>query len=263
MGATLTTNCKQLLENVLRENMEVFAGTRSGKTYVPQFVMENQLKIYPHAEPMAYKRRPMAPEGRLALEEKVFRWLKEGLIRKRMMEKVLADQRGQNVEIYLEEIVIKSKNELDLIQDVEETLRKLKRVNIKIDLVTSLFGVKEGRFLGCMVTKEGVKADPKKYRQSSKAPPQEETLDENEGRTLNLNKELQAKSTPTPRAGGLASFANQGLETIKLDFLNQEVSVGIKTRLSIEETSSSKKGKAASNPPGAKPNYNREASGSN
>ncbi|GJW48994.1 reverse transcriptase domain-containing protein [Tanacetum coccineum] len=51
----------------------------------------------------------------------------------RMVEKVLADQRGRNVEIYLEEIVIKSKSELDLVQDVEETLRKLKRVNIKID----------------------------------------------------------------------------------------------------------------------------------
>ncbi|GKB60480.1 hypothetical protein Tco_0916666 [Tanacetum coccineum] len=73
-----------------------------------------------------------------------------------MMKKVLADQRGRNVEIYMEEIVIKSKSELDLVQDVEETLRKLKRVNIKIDLVTSSFGVKEGRFLGHMVTKEGL-----------------------------------------------------------------------------------------------------------
>ncbi|GJT35357.1 hypothetical protein Tco_0925776 [Tanacetum coccineum] len=49
MGATLTTNCKQLLADVMRENME---------------------------------RRPIAPEGRLALKEKVFRWLREGLIRK-------------------------------------------------------------------------------------------------------------------------------------------------------------------------------------
>ncbi|GJZ80869.1 gag-pol polyprotein [Tanacetum coccineum] len=40
-----------------------------------------------------------------------------------------------------------------------------------------------------------------------------------------------------------------GLETIKLEFLNQEVSVGIKARPSVEETSSSKKGKAASNAP--------------
>ncbi|GJW43736.1 hypothetical protein Tco_0072535 [Tanacetum coccineum] len=50
---------------------------------------------------------------------------------------------------------------------------------------------------------------------------------------------------------GLATSTNQGLATIKLEFLNQEVSVGIKTRPSVEETSSSKKGKAASNAPRA------------
>ncbi|GJZ51818.1 hypothetical protein Tco_0606333 [Tanacetum coccineum] len=60
---------------------------------------------------------------------------------------------------------------------------------------------------------------------------------------------------PKSKSGGLA--------TIKLEFLNQEVSVGIKTRPSIEETSSSKKGKATSKAPGAKPNCNHEASGSN
>ncbi|GKB85407.1 reverse transcriptase domain-containing protein [Tanacetum coccineum] len=82
----------------------------------------------------------------------------------RMMEEVLADQKGRNVEIYLEEIVIKSKSELDLVQDVKETLRKLKRVNIKIDPVMSSFGVKEGRLPGFMVTKEGVRAEPEKVQ---------------------------------------------------------------------------------------------------
>nr|GEU51588.1 reverse transcriptase domain-containing protein [Tanacetum cinerariifolium] len=123
---------------------------------------------------------------RLALKERVFYWLGEGLIRKeynqirmaendeqktgfhteegvycfthmlkelknyadtlqRMMEKVLADQRGQNVEIHLEGIVIKSKSEQNLIQDVKEMLRKLRRVNIKIDPTMSSFGVREGR----------------------------------------------------------------------------------------------------------------------
>ncbi|GKE80008.1 reverse transcriptase domain-containing protein [Tanacetum coccineum] len=46
------------------------------------------------------------------------------------------------------------------------------------------------------------------------------------------------------------------LATIKLEFINQEVLVGIKTRPSVEETSSSKKEKATSNVPGAKLNYN-------
>ncbi|GJU31437.1 hypothetical protein Tco_1175026 [Tanacetum coccineum] len=54
-----------------------------------------------------------------------------------------------------------------------------------------------------------------------------------------------------------------GLATIKLELLNQEVSMGIKTRPSMEETSNNKKGKEVSNAPRAEPNYNREASGSN
>nr|GEW19447.1 retrovirus-related Pol polyprotein from transposon TNT 1-94 [Tanacetum cinerariifolium] len=54
-----------------------------------------------------------------------------------------------------------------------------------------------------------------------------------------------------------------GLATIKLKFLNQELSVGIKTRPSVEETSSSKKGKVTNNAPGTKPNCNYEVSESN
>nr|GEV97014.1 Gag-Pol polyprotein [Tanacetum cinerariifolium] len=54
-----------------------------------------------------------------------------------------------------------------------------------------------------------------------------------------------------------------GLETIKLEFLNQKELMGIKTRPSMEETSSSKKGKATSNVPSAKLNYNWEVSGIN
>ncbi|GJU47459.1 reverse transcriptase domain-containing protein [Tanacetum coccineum] len=82
MGATLTTNCKQLLADVVRENIEVLAWTGSERKIVPRFVMEHKLKIYPLVEPVVHKRRPVAPKGRLALKEKVSRWLGEGLIRK-------------------------------------------------------------------------------------------------------------------------------------------------------------------------------------
>ncbi|GKB88371.1 hypothetical protein Tco_0960643 [Tanacetum coccineum] len=176
------------------------------------------LKIYPLAELIAHKRRPMAPEGRLAFKEKVFRWLKEGLIRKvqhpewiantipiklanetwkvqvdySSLNKVcakdmypfseegegLASIMGYSYKCFLrlpkeynqirmaeddkEKTGFHTEKGLNLVEDVEETLRKLKRVNIKIDLVTSSFGAKEGRFLGHMVRKEGVGADPEK-----------------------------------------------------------------------------------------------------
>nr|GEW09113.1 hypothetical protein [Tanacetum cinerariifolium] len=61
---------------------EVFAWAGSKRTFVPRFFMKHQLKIYPFAEPMTHKRQHMASEGGLALKEKVFCWLKEGLIRK-------------------------------------------------------------------------------------------------------------------------------------------------------------------------------------
>ncbi|GJV05717.1 reverse transcriptase domain-containing protein [Tanacetum coccineum] len=48
----------------------------------------------------------------------------------------------------------------------------------------------------------------------------------------------------------------------KVGIFNQEVSVDIKTRPSVEETRSSKKEKAASNVPGTKPSYNWETIGS-
>nr|GEX62084.1 hypothetical protein [Tanacetum cinerariifolium] len=54
-----------------------------------------------------------------------------------------------------------------------------------------------------------------------------------------------------------------GLATIKLEFFNHEVSVGIKTRPSVEGTSNNKKGKATTNVLSAKPSYNWEVSGSN
>ncbi|GKA57151.1 reverse transcriptase domain-containing protein [Tanacetum coccineum] len=69
--------------------------------------------------------------------------------------------------------------------------------------------------------------------------------------------------THLPKILNLKSEMLTGLATIKLEFLNQEESVGIKTRPSVEETSNSKKGKAASNVLGTKQNYNWETSGSN
>ncbi|GKD59317.1 hypothetical protein Tco_1296826 [Tanacetum coccineum] len=54
-----------------------------------------------------------------------------------------------------------------------------------------------------------------------------------------------------------------GLATIQLEFLNQEVSMGIKTRPTVEMGSDEKEGRATGKMPMGKPNYNWETSGSN
>nr|GEV45256.1 retrovirus-related Pol polyprotein from transposon TNT 1-94 [Tanacetum cinerariifolium] len=80
----------------------------------------------------------------------------------RVMDKVLVEQKGRDVEVYLEEVVINSKSGQDLIEDVDETLYKLQRVNMKLDPSRCTFGMEEGKFLGYMAMTEGIKADLKK-----------------------------------------------------------------------------------------------------
>ncbi|GJS82931.1 reverse transcriptase domain-containing protein [Tanacetum coccineum] len=82
----------------------------------------------------------------------------------RVMDKVLAEQKGRNVEVYLEEVVMKSKSEQSLIEDVEEILHKFQRVNMKIDPSECTFGMEKGKFLGYVATIEGIKSDPEKVK---------------------------------------------------------------------------------------------------
>ncbi|GJW17337.1 putative reverse transcriptase domain-containing protein [Tanacetum coccineum] len=79
--STLSIGCKQRLINILRKNVDILAWATRG-TVVPQFLKECQLKAYPLAEPVVYRKRPLTPDIRQALKEEVFNWLKEGTIKK-------------------------------------------------------------------------------------------------------------------------------------------------------------------------------------
>nr|GEW19863.1 hypothetical protein [Tanacetum cinerariifolium] len=51
-----------------------------------------------------------------------------------------------------------------LLADVAETIDNLRKINMKLNLKKCSFGVEEGKFLGYMVTSEGIHANPKKTR---------------------------------------------------------------------------------------------------
>ncbi|GKD79420.1 reverse transcriptase domain-containing protein [Tanacetum coccineum] len=101
--------------------------TRSESTAVLRLVMEHQSKIYPLAKPVVHKRRPVAPEGRLALKERVFRWLGEGLIRKDMYPfpeegEELASLMGYPYKCFLR--ILKEYSQIRMAEDDEEKTSK-------------------------------------------------------------------------------------------------------------------------------------------
>ncbi|GJT68399.1 reverse transcriptase domain-containing protein [Tanacetum coccineum] len=73
-------------------------------------------------------------------------------------------QIGRNLKAYVDDMVIKSRNEKMLLADIAETFDNLKKINMKLNPKKCSFGVEEGKFLGYMVTSEGIRANPRKRR---------------------------------------------------------------------------------------------------
>ncbi|GJU08381.1 reverse transcriptase domain-containing protein [Tanacetum coccineum] len=82
----------------------------------------------------------------------------------RLVDTTFVGEMGRNLEAYVDDMVIKSKTELDMIKDIEETLLTLKKVNMKLNPKKCSFGMEEGKFLGYIVTSEGIRANPEKTK---------------------------------------------------------------------------------------------------
>ncbi|GJZ77475.1 reverse transcriptase domain-containing protein [Tanacetum coccineum] len=70
----------------------------------------------------------------------------------RLVDSAFQTQLGRNLEAYVDDMVIKSRTEKDMIMDVMETFDNLRKVNMKLNPKNCSFGVKEGKFLGYIVT---------------------------------------------------------------------------------------------------------------
>ncbi|GJT23751.1 reverse transcriptase domain-containing protein [Tanacetum coccineum] len=87
-----------------------------------------------------------------------------GATYQRLVDSAFQAQLGRNLEAYVDDMVIKSKTEQDMIIDIAETFDNLRRINMKLNPMKCSSGVGEGKFLGYMVTLEGIRANPKKTK---------------------------------------------------------------------------------------------------
>ncbi|GKB30143.1 reverse transcriptase domain-containing protein, partial [Tanacetum coccineum] len=70
----------------------------------------------------------------------------------------------RNLKAYVDDMVIKSTSEEDMLQDIQETFDRCRSVNMKLNPKKCSFGVKEGLFLGQLITKQGIRANPSKVK---------------------------------------------------------------------------------------------------
>ncbi|GJY82827.1 reverse transcriptase domain-containing protein [Tanacetum coccineum] len=80
-----------------------------------------------------------------------------GAMYQRLVDKAFDSQVGRNIEVYVDDLVIKSYTETEMLRDIEETFRTLRKINMKLNLKKCTFGAVEGMFLGYTITPEGIK----------------------------------------------------------------------------------------------------------
>ncbi|GKC26766.1 reverse transcriptase domain-containing protein [Tanacetum coccineum] len=83
----------------------------------------------------------------------------------RLVDSAFQTQLDQNLEAYVDDMVIKSKTEQEMIMDITKTFKNLRKVNMKLNSKKCSFGIKEGKFIGYMVTSEWIRANPKKTKE--------------------------------------------------------------------------------------------------
>jgi hypothetical protein len=82
----------------------------------------------------------------------------------RTMQKFLADQIGRNIHVYVDDIAVMSKQQDDLIEDLQETFNNLSKYNMMLNPTKCVFGVPARQLLGFIVSHHGIEVNLEKIK---------------------------------------------------------------------------------------------------
>jgi hypothetical protein len=82
----------------------------------------------------------------------------------RMIAIVLHPQLRRNILAYVDDIVVKIIQRMDHISDLAETFMNLRAANLRLNPEKCVFSIHKGKVLGCLVSTEGIEANPDKIK---------------------------------------------------------------------------------------------------
>ena len=82
-----------------------------------------------------------------------------GSIYQRMMTKMFKPQLGKNIEVYINDMVVKSKVESEHVNDLGSIFEVLRKHKLRLNDFKCSFGISSSKFLGYMVTHCGIEVN--------------------------------------------------------------------------------------------------------
>ena len=130
-------------------------------TFMDVFSRYNQIKM---AKENQEKTAFITSQGLYCYNVMLFGLKNAGASYQRLVNKMFSNQIRRNMEVYVDDMLIKSKEELTHLDDLRETFATLRQYQMKLNPSKCAFGVALGKFLGFMVSQRGIEVNPEKVR---------------------------------------------------------------------------------------------------
>ena len=130
-------------------------------SFMDAFSSYNQIRMH---EANQEKTSFVTSQGLFCYKVMSFGLKNAGATYQRLMNKMFAQQIRRNVQVYVDDMLVKSRREEDHFEDLKETFDTLCSYNVKLNPGKCAFGVMAGKFLGFMASQRGIKANPDKIR---------------------------------------------------------------------------------------------------
>ncbi|XP_071924818.1 uncharacterized protein [Coffea arabica] len=106
----------------------------------------------------------IAEEGTYCYRTMPFGLKNAGATYQRLVNKLFQNQIGRSMEVYVDDMIVKSRTDQRLIPDLREILDILLKSRMHLNPKKCTFGVRSGRFLGFLVSRDGIWANPDKLQ---------------------------------------------------------------------------------------------------
>ena len=82
----------------------------------------------------------------------------------KLVNRMFSHQIGKNVEVYVDDMLVKIKDEANHLDDLKETFNTLRKYNMKLNPAKCVFAIALGKLSGFMVSQRGIEANPDKVK---------------------------------------------------------------------------------------------------
>ncbi|XP_057450898.1 uncharacterized protein LOC130742814 [Lotus japonicus] len=119
----------------------------------------NQIMMHPSDEESTTF---MTNQANYCYKTMLFGLKNAGATYQRLMDKIFSKQVGRNMEVYVDDMIVKSARASDHGSDLKEAFTQLRTYQMKLNPEKCSFGIQGGKFLGFMLTSRGIEVNPDK-----------------------------------------------------------------------------------------------------